>query len=228
MDDKTKSATSFEDVSLVLRVVGKVLYSEPSNELTEQLRDDTFFDEMPFVSQRAEVQEGIVYMRAWRTSSKNENTEEVTKLLNREWLRLLVGYGEPLAAAWASYYYERSPVLYGRKTLDVRRAYEKYGIMAERKYHEPDDHLGLMCQFLGYLASLQADALSAGDQKKADCLFDEQRSFLASNVLPWIALWCDEVKKNSKSDFYRGLAMLIVGVLYEYAVLLDVPLEGTS
>ncbi len=225
MDDNSQ-VDLFDGAALALRVLGTVLYSEPNQEQISQLLDETFFDEIPFASARSEVQLGVSCMQTWREGSTDKDIEETTKLLNREWLRLLIGLGEPLAPSWAAYYFEKTPVLYGRKTLDVRRAYEKYGIMAERKYHEPDDHLGLMTQFLGYLAAMQADALRDGDKDVASSLYNEQREFMAANVLPWIPQWQAAMLENTNSDFYKGLTHIMMGVIYEYASLLNISGEA--
>jgi TorA maturation chaperone TorD len=146
--------------------------------------------------------------------------------LNRTWLRVLIGYGSPEAPCWAAYYFEKDPVVMGRKTLEVRELYARYGLQIEHKYHEPDDHLGLMLQFLAHLLELQAGLSgSASDPASPEPIHDA-RLLLARDILPWLPQWTAAMRAALSSGFYLGLAYLIQGTLETLATALNLSLPA--
>jgi TorA maturation chaperone TorD len=179
---------------------------------------EDFFDGVPFADDDAQTAEGLALLEQWRSDSMRTDLTSVTEALNREWLRLLVGFGEPLAPPWAAYYFEKDPIIFGAKTLEVRAWYTRYGIELERKYHEPDDHLGLMLQFLAMLITKESEAQKNGEQDEASRLLLDQHDFLEANLLPWVPHWQSLVASEAKSPFYAGLALLINGALRTYAL----------
>lgn len=123
------------------------------------------------------------------------------------------GYGTPLASPWFSYYAESTPQVFGKKTLEVRAAYSRHGLSFERKNHEPDDHLGIMLQFVATLISREAKAFSEDDISRASTYRKERKAFLQENVIPWVSHWKNLVLEDSVSPFYQGLALLVTGSL---------------
>jgi TorA maturation chaperone TorD len=189
--------------------------SEDANDTSNDL--DNLFTNIPFAADNLLVLEGKRLLIEWQIANANRRAQVIADDLAREWLRLLVGFGEPIAPPWASYYLAKDPVIFSQKTLAVRQFYERHGLKLARKHQEPDDHLGLMLQFLAIVIRKEALALEAGDSALVVALQEEQAKFLHDYVLPWITLWQDRIATEAKDSFYNGLALLIVGALQDYA-----------
>ncbi|MDR0350131.1 MAG: molecular chaperone TorD family protein, partial [Coriobacteriales bacterium] len=204
--------------AVTFAVLGVLLYEEPDEDRVADLIRERVFDDIPFADDEPRIATGLGLLATWTQQAEQQGVSETTATLKREWLRLFAGIGEPEAPSWATYYFEKDPLLFGAKTLEVRRWYARFGLELERKYHEPDDHLGLMLQFLSLLVSREAEALRDGREEEAATLKDEQGQFLTQNVLPWMTRWQDRVAKSTKSPFYQGIALLIVGALETFSL----------
>ncbi|MDR1184018.1 MAG: molecular chaperone TorD family protein [Coriobacteriales bacterium] len=206
-----------DHAAVTFAVLGLLLYQEPKASRIEGLLQDDFFARLPFAGDNPLVVEGQQELQAWVKAAVSHSVDESLAELKREWLRLLVGYGEPEAPPWAAYYYEKDPVIFGQKTLEVRRWYARYGLELERKYKEPDDHLGIMLQFLSTLIAKECETIRAGDSTTALEIAVDQEKFLKTNVTPWVGHWQALMTDAAKSPFYRGIALLIHGALQTYS-----------
>jgi TorA maturation chaperone TorD len=209
---------SLQEAAVTFAALGMLIYEEPAEERLTSLIHEELFSEIPFANSNQQIVEGLRLLREWTKDASKQDISEVKDELNREWLRLLVGLGEPAAPPWAAYYFEKDPVIFGAKTLEVRKWYARYGLELERKYKEPDDHLGLMLQFLSVLTGKEAESLKTGETDTAQQFRLEQKEFLNRNLLPWVDHWKSLVDDETRNPFYKGLALLITGTLHDYAL----------
>ena len=135
--------------------------------------------------------------------------------LQREWLRLFVGVGEPQVPSWANYYLDPESRMLGRASLGVRELYRAHGLQIEGMNTTPDDDLGLMLRFLVYLVTLECDAAAAGDVARAEAVRSDQTSLLKKYILPWLNAWRYAGRKHVSSDFYRGVVEMAYGTVCE-------------
>ena len=101
------------------------------------------------------------------------------------------------------------------ETLQVRAWYRQFGLQAVKLYAEPDDHVALELAFMAHLAQLALAAQAQGDQARLAGLLAAERAFLAEHPQRWVPGWAGQVIEQARTDFYRGLAYLTVGVLAE-------------
>jgi TorA maturation chaperone TorD len=110
-------------------------------------------------------------------------------------------------------YFSELRLLFGKETLEVREWYGRYGLQLERKNREPDDHLGLELLFVSHLLTLLLQAQGRPDGLSAEAIAGDLREFLCAHPLRWARTWAAAVLGNARSDFYKGLALLVVGAL---------------
>ena len=103
----------------------------------------------------------------------------------------------------------------------MREWFRRYGLESVKIYNEPDDHIGLELAFSAHLAGLGLVALEEGDQTRFIQLLDAQKQFLAEHPLRWVAEWSKHVETHSRTDFFRGIALITKGVLTELASILN-------
>jgi TorA maturation chaperone TorD len=206
------SPTDVELLAWMLQVDSALVYDEPTTSSIAGLAESGLFDEVPEEIDDPAITEGSALIKGWLSGYSDD--KDAIAGLQREWLRLFVGVGEPQAPSWASYYSELDHRVYGRETLEVRKAYRKYGMEPETIHREPDDTLGLMLRFLAHLSALEVQELDPG---KAQELVVEQESFLRTHILPWICRWSYLGQKYASSDFYRGAVLFTFGAIRDFA-----------
>lgn len=216
LDSNKIDTQQLEGAAVVFAALGVLLYQEPTESSIGELLEEDFFLELPIDAENEMIEKGHQELIAWTHDAKERDLSKVVDELKVDWLKVLVGYGEPMAPCWASFYFEKDPQIFGRKTLEVREWYAKYGLMIERKYHEPDDHLGLMLQFVSMLVAREAEAIEARDTAAAAEYQSKEEEFIKQNILLWVAHWQGLVETSANTGFYRGIALLISGVIQEF------------
>jgi TorA maturation chaperone TorD len=176
------------------RLLGSLLYNDPSREVIDTLADEGVFAELPYAAESALARKGQKEMLDWLKSAPRD---ELALEARTEYMRLLIGIGKELAPPWGSVYQSVERLMFTEDTLRVRLFYEKHGMKLKEKYHEPDDHIGLELEFLAYLSE-QGKIAAA-------------REFAAEYIVPWISRWNADVQKHAETGFYKGLGNMAAG-----------------
>ena len=179
------------------RLLGALLYNEPSTRITNLLIDEAIFDELPDHSNEL-MEKGRRQVNEWLKSAEEKTLTEDASV---DYMRLFVGVGKVLAPPWGSVYLDEDGLLFNEETLVVRQFYERFGMMLKEKYKEPDDHIGLELEFLAHLA----------EQNNNEAMV----SFAKHMMLPWVSRWNDNVQQHARTDYYRGLANMATGGIEE-------------
>ncbi len=209
---------------LLLSMAGRIFYVYPEKaERTwlQSLIDEEIFSEAPFATKKEETIAGLKLLQRWGDDGLADEGFEKIQL---DYTRLFIGPGKLIAAPWESVYFDEERLTFQEQTLDVRNWYRRFGLEAERKYHEPDDHIGLELLFLAHLATLGLRALEEKDNARFEELKEAQREFLQKHPGAWVLTWCGLVEANARTDLYKGVAYLIQGALAALSEVLDVKL----
>ena len=75
--------------------------------------------------------------------------------------------------------------------------------------------MALELEFMQTLAARTAEAASANDEETADDLLSKQASFLDRHLLNWVPAFAEAMGRTARTDFYRGVALLLVAHLRE-------------
>jgi len=205
---------------LLLSLLGQLAYKYPDDEERgwfQSLIDEDVFAEAPFSAEREDVKAGLEILQKWVAAGLSDETFEQMQV---DYTRLFIGSAEVIAPPWGSVYLSDSRLMFQEKTLEVRSWYQRFGLQSEKLYREPDDHIGLELAFLAHLAKLGIQALGEEDPEQFAALLDAQRNFLSEHMLRWAPRFCEQVVAEAKTDFYRGMALLMRGALFDLAELL--------
>lgn len=208
---------------LFVGLLGRLLYSVPDRDWYQLLLDEDVFAEAPFAADQPDVQAGLALIQDWQRTIGSQLGPAAFSELEADYNRLFVGPGKLLAAPWESVYFSDERQLFQAQTLDVRAWYRRFGLEGANAGHEPDDHIGLELAFLAHLAGLTLPALREPGGASPQALLDAQRGFLKAHLLCWAPAWCQQVEAHARSDFFRGQARMLRGVLKSLAELFELP-----
>jgi TorA maturation chaperone TorD/Pyruvate/2-oxoacid:ferredoxin oxidoreductase delta subunit len=121
--------------------------------------------------------------------------------LEREYTRLFLGPGRPVAHTHESVY--REGRMMGETTLDVRNRLTTEGL-APGSQTLPD-HVGIELAFMAHLAAREALAWADGDEKTARGYLAQQGSFLRDHLAAWLPQFCSRVLAGRPHDHYADL-----------------------
>lgn len=128
---------------------------------------------------------------------EGKDAAKVHNELCSEYTRLFVGPA-PVMFPYESRYIDGS--MMAKSLLRVKKEYRRAGLVRAKGFHEPEDHISAELAFMGYLCG-------SGNSQAA------QRDFLDNHLLRWVPGFCDELFRNSSSDFFRGIGKLTRGFL---------------
>ena len=208
---KDITTEELQAMSVSLGLASRLIQCEPDQEWVQQCIDLRMFEAAPFGEEDQAVADGLALMDTWCLEAQ-DNVEEATADIRREWLRLFVGCGIPEASILESYYVQTNSTMFAKNTIEVRKAYKRWGLEFERKASEPDDALGLMLAFCATLLQAQAQARVDGNQELEEKAAQEFEDFLAGHMLPWVSAWRFLVKQHAATSYYRGMGELVFGL----------------
>ncbi len=214
--------TALMGEALLLGLLGKALYQDPNRDWLESLIAEDVFGDVPFGEEQLETKRGLKLLQAWSQKYAGGIPDKEFEAVKKDHLYLFTGVGNVLAPVWESVYFNEGRLIFQEQTLQVREWFARFGLQAERKGKEPDDHIGLELSFTAHLASLALQSLEAGNDQEFEGFLKAQRDFLKEHLLRWGIAWARLVKQHGETEFYLGLAHLTQGALLAVADLLDI------
>jgi TorA maturation chaperone TorD len=118
--------------------------------------------------------------------------------------------------------------MFQKQTNEVRAWYRRFDLIPEKFNKEPDDHIGLEMLFTAHLSRLGVNALEKHDKTSFEELIKAQKGFLSEHLMRWGLMWCNLVIENATTDFYRGIALISRGALYELSSLFELKLPSKA
>ena len=195
---------------LAYSFLSKVFYEPPSTTLIDTLATEALFDAWPLETDQSEAQIGLRLLQQFCASWQHEADLEA---LQQDYLRLFVGPGRLLAAPWESVYRSPDHLLFAEQTIQVRQAYQRFGMPIPHLHSEPEDHLGLELRFVAFLCALGLKAIDENQSAIVDAVLTEVRRFQSDHLLQWAPECLHRVIEKASSDYYRGCAHLTLGCL---------------
>lgn len=120
-------------------------------------------------------------------------------------------------------------LLYQESYHDVYSLYRANGIARNEGFDYPDDHLGLMFEFLKMMATGAAEDIKKGAPEEALLKLELCRSFIEDHILNWFDDLTEIAANIVTTRFYRGVLHLSRGLaLYGHELFSDCIAEITA
>lgn len=141
--------------------------------------------------------------------------ESVSQRLNIEATRLFhVHLPEPPAIPYESVWREPERLAMGRSAVAVAAVYRESGIAPRETFaDQAPDHIARELEFVAAAARSEASALQDGDAERAERWARVRGDFLSEHVQRWVPEFLQAVVADGRSEFFRAVAEVGIGVL---------------
>jgi TorA maturation chaperone TorD len=213
--------TTLAACQLAYGFLAKALYEEPESTFIGYLFDEDLFADWPLDPTAPFSRTGLDLLRGFGKGW------EQGKLVDLKWdyRQLFVGPDRLKAYPWESVYLGKDHILFDEQTVAVRQLYRQFGLQTSRQRREPEDHIGLELAFMTHLCSLGLATIEQTDRAALVEHLNTQRDFLRDHLLRWAPAFAQAVIRQADTDYYRGVAYLLLGTLGTAARLFDLELE---
>lgn len=130
--------------------------------------------------------------------------EEKIILWQTEYTRLFLGPGKAPAYPYESVYRSPGRLIMQEITAEVRRVYLEQGLVMGKLYTQPEDHLGVELEFLGYLQRKRQE-----EPKKGEAMAEVQREFIYTHLLTWMDDFTQDVISSTEEPLFQEIARLL-------------------
>ena len=164
-----------------------------------------------------DMAEGYGMMTSFLKESRERDTQAVLDDLAVDYARIFLSAGVAQGKAafpYESVYTSRKHLMMQDSRNEVAALYAAKGVTpAEDMYRMPEDHLGLLLEYMALLCEECAACLPSGNGERVKASLAEQQAFLKEHLNNWAPAFAGEVQKYAATDFYKGLAKLTKGFL---------------
>lgn len=190
----------------------RAFLSEPDASFLENIQKVCVSEGFPFQKESKELAEGVAEIGQFLKQLDVANGDSMDRLY-WDYTRLFIGPHELPTPPWESAYLSEERLLFQKETLEVRRAYLKYALIAKEFKREADDHLGLELDFMYQLCLLALKGIDEQKSTEVREIIEDQRDFLEKHLLQWVPQLCQDILQNANTSFYRGMAKVLSGAL---------------
>ena len=154
--------------------------------------------EFPSDVDNEEMKEGYAKIASY-LGNKEVNRETIDELAV-DYARVFLSAGVASGKAafpYASVYTSKQHLMMQESAGGAVSYYSAKGLSPRKDmYNVPEDHLGLLLEFMGHLCKEDEE---------------EQKEFLEKQLLSWVGAFAQDVCKYASTEFYKGLAKLTQG-----------------
>ncbi len=137
--------------------------------------------------------------------------EELLEILAIEYTRLFLGPGKHISPH-ESVQYERDDgdwgSHWGASTVEVKKFAESLGLHYKESDTSIPDHISVELEIMQKVVAKEAEEWSINAGKDALHYLKIEKLFMEDHIMRWIPKFCDKIKAETESSFYREMAEL--------------------
>ena len=211
MTKETK--TLVKECSDMYRFLGGLYIMEVDKKQLIALKELSFPELEPESDADIDMAEGYKMVQNY----VNKMTEDDIDDLAADYAKTFLAAGDATGKAafpYESVYIDKKRHVGGSTDLQMKALYLKRGFRSDPDvYRMPNDHIGLMLEYMAILCDEICEALEKGDEESAREIQKEQLQFINLHIMNWSQQFLSDVEKYADYDFYRGVAKITRGFL---------------
>ncbi len=184
-----------ENRSYYYGFLSTVYLQEPSREFIKSLRESNFLD----VLNKSDL-------RFDKTINNDVSDKHINNLV-LEYTRLFIGPGKHISP-YESVYRDNENALWSETTVEVKNFIESSGLEYSYNWSGLPDHIGVELEFMQRLTCHEKEAWSREDKETAIRCLEFEKKFVDEHLSQWVPIFCNKVKEETQTAFYREIAEL--------------------
>jgi len=163
------------------------------------------------------MREGVLLIQNYVFSIKDIPSETVLLELAKDRTRLvrgiMKGYGPPPPYEFVYVGYNEAETI--KNYTQARRSYADAGVVMNEEVKNSPDYIGIELDFMRHLTQVEAQAWDESRIDEACEMLQKQQAFLKEHLMTWVPRYCEEMLKEARLDFYRGIALITRGFVLD-------------
>ncbi len=172
-----------------------VYLQEPTREFIKTLIESNILD----VLNRSDLN--------FNKQSPNDVSDKHLNDLVLEYTRLFIGPGKHVSP-YESVYRNSCDALWSETTVEVKNFIELSGLEYSSSWSGLPDHIGVEFEFMQRLTSHENEAWTNNNKNSAIRCLEFEKKFIDKHLSQWVPIFCDKVKEETRTAFYREMAEL--------------------
>ncbi|MCB7037830.1 TorD/DmsD family molecular chaperone [Eggerthella sinensis] len=159
------------------------------------------------------LHEGLECIERFAAESRTQDVEQLRRTLAVEFTKLFRGVREGYGPT-PPFEYVFAGTALEQRTESMRATnvfYAELGL--DTAYPESRDFIALELDLMAHLIGRRVDALEANDATTAAYYLERERTWLSDHLSTWIPRYCEEALPFARSGFYRGVLMMLDGLI---------------
>jgi thiosulfate reductase/polysulfide reductase chain A len=189
---KSMNDTPPTDQAGIYRLLATIFRDEPSLEIIQALAPGGFLGKLVLgTSADTPMAQSLKRLTAFLGTDSPEN---ILQELRYEYADLFLNAGPSPVFPYASVHVSQIPVVQQEPLFHLRETLRSMDLHVRPDFMDLDDHVSV---------ELEVCAVLLEQQK-----LEAYETFLATTIMPWVPLFCDQLEKNASSPFYREWAVI--------------------
>lgn len=192
--------------SMLLYFSGSFILNEPMESCIKDFANGDLFRKMPISSNNP----NYILASSFLNNISSKSPVSYDEIL-ADYLTLFGLSGIPQAPPFESYYC-KEPASSKEMIPEVHYTYQAYGWQPETAESVPHDHLGIELQFLNLMLEKYHEIEDGVCHME---LSKDIKKFIDNHLRPWLSEWNAKMQEHAISDFYKGIAFLVVACVQD-------------
>ncbi|MCF0228139.1 MAG: molecular chaperone TorD family protein [Parasporobacterium sp.] len=201
----------------VYRFLARIFILEVDKKLLNDMKKMTFPE-----SDESDIGDGYAKLKAYLAEASEENIIDTEV----DYAKVFLAAGEATGLAafpYESIYTSKKKMMNESCTSDAEKYYAARGLKAKAgMYKIPDDHVGLEFEFMAVLCEEAASAADSENEAAYEKALKDQKEFFDRHIRKWVPVFCNDVIKYARTDFYKAVGMITRGFISQEAKVWDI------
>ncbi|MEA4901530.1 molecular chaperone TorD family protein [Desulfitobacterium sp.] len=201
-----------------------IAFSYPTEELAKGLLEGSFQSDLDsclksVAKNNTFFEEPLKHLYNFWVNDEKSSYGEILREMRIEYTWLFIGPKKAVVYPYESMYCD-SPsewgdvlLMVGPSAEEVKREYKDVNFKVGLNDKEPPDFIATELEFLMSLYFKEANSLENGNDEEAKQWRLIAESFMIKHLNKWGELFCRDVYKNTRHQFYKNLAQIAEGII---------------
>ena len=204
--EKPAAVFDIEEAAGIAKLLHNVYFAYPSADFINLLAQNEISKTWHMFADSEDYRLGVSHLSSYLESWSDDKLTE----LMLDYGDLYFGASMPLALPWGSCWLTEQRLLNDTSTHELLRFYGDHGIELQLDKNQPADHIGIFLSVISQLLTVMSDPTKESQHIESKQVLT---LLLSNHLLTWSEPFLQASIDNAKTEFYRGMALLLKDLL---------------